>query len=65
MIYSEVISLIQRWPQTLWTDCTSYARFYGYRGSRRVIVSDGRVISHCDADWFEWISNVRQTSANL
>ena len=36
-------------------DATEFARGAGYNGRRRVIVLDGRVVSHGGADWFEWI----------
>lgn len=34
-------------------DATAFAMGAGYNGRRRVIVLDGRVISHGGADWIE------------
>jgi hypothetical protein len=34
------------------TDRSMYARSLGYAGSRRVVVLDGKVITHRRADWF-------------
>ncbi len=41
-------------------DKTDYARSCGYSGTRRVIVLDGRVTSHGNADWHEWISKLHR-----
>lgn len=40
------------------SDKTDYAIACGYTGKRRVIVQDGKIISHGNADWFEWITRV-------
>lgn len=39
-------------------DKTAYCRALGYRGRRRVIVLDGRVPSHGNADWFEFCESL-------
>lgn len=41
-------------------DVTPYARFIGYAGKKRVVVSDGKVITHKLCDWFEWIDRIRR-----
>lgn len=41
--------LMRRYPGA--TDKTFYAIELGYRGKRRVILSDGKVVSHGHADW--------------
>ena len=42
-----------------YADKTDYARRQGYTGRHRVYVSDGKVISHGHADWFQWLGHVR------
>jgi hypothetical protein len=42
------------------TDSTEYARQLGYTGRRAVIVSDGRVVSHRGADWFQFCAALRR-----
>jgi hypothetical protein len=39
-------------------DKTAYARLVGYTGRRKVRISDGRVISHGNMDWSEWLDLV-------
>ncbi len=48
----------QLFPQA--DDLTGYARTLGYRGCRRVLVLDGKVISHRSLDWFEFCQMLRQ-----
>lgn len=40
-------------------DVTSYARTLGYRGSRRVYVLDGMVISLRSINWFDFCAALR------
>jgi hypothetical protein len=42
------------------SDNTLYARGYGYAGRKRVIVSDGKVISHGNVCWFDFCASLRR-----
>lgn len=35
-------------------DATDYCRSIGYTGEKPVVVLDGKVVSHNNADWFEF-----------
>lgn len=49
-----------RTPAPAASDLTSYARYIGYRGDKTVLVSDGRVVSHRNADWFDFCHRLGQ-----
>lgn len=42
------------------TNLTRYAIANGYRGSRPVLVLDGKVISHRSVNWFDFCIAVRR-----
>lgn len=44
----------RRYPDA--KDCTMYLVDLGYTGKRRVLVNDGKVVSHGHADWFAFVS---------
>jgi hypothetical protein len=44
-------------------DKTAYARVEGYTGSARVLVSDGKVVSHRGVDWFVFCAGLRSKAA--
>jgi hypothetical protein len=46
-------------------DKTDYARAAGYQGEKRVLVSDGRVISHRSVCWFAFCAGLRQKSGGV
>jgi hypothetical protein len=46
-------------------DKTDYARAEGYTGAKRVLVSDGRVISHRSVCWFAFCAGLRQKSVGV
>jgi hypothetical protein len=46
-------------------DVTEYARSHGYNGLHHVIVSDGLVVSHGNADWLKWMHSVRENASAL
>ena len=48
--------------KTFEKDVTEYARGCGYTGKTPVIVSDSKVKSHRNADWFVWINKIRRVS---
>ncbi len=52
-------TLLARAP-ACYQDRTEYARANGYTGHRKVVVSDGKVYSHGNKDWFEWIAGQRE-----
>ena len=41
------------------TDVTLYAKSIGYRGMKAVIVSNGKVISHRNQDWFSFCEKLK------
>lgn len=41
-------------------DKTEYARALGYTGTKPVIVSDGRVVSHRNRDWFSFCASLQK-----
>lgn len=48
------------------TDCTAYARSLGYTGKKRVLIQDGRVITHRSVEWHFFCERLRyQKSAGL
>ncbi|KXS55292.1 MAG: hypothetical protein AWU57_278 [Marinobacter sp. T13-3] len=51
-------ALHTRFPNA--SDKTDYARSMGYQGERPVLVSDGRVVSHRNQDWFEFCAKCRK-----
>lgn len=57
MTQRQAETLAKRAPRS-YQDSTNYAKHYGYRG-RKVIVSDGKVITHGNKDWFEFMEWVR------
>ncbi len=46
---------LSAWEQ----DCTEYARAMGYVGGKRVIVSDGKTVSHRGKDWFLFVADLK------
>ncbi|KKI36173.1 hypothetical protein VI03_24775 [Burkholderia vietnamiensis] len=46
-------------------DKTEYARSIGYIGDKRVVVVDGRVVTHRWEDWFEFCDACRRTTPSL
>lgn len=53
-------SVITRLVETgVAVDRTQYARGLGYEDARRVVVVDGRVVTHRWKDWFEFCSDLR------
>lgn len=46
-------------------DKTDYARAEGYTGAKRVLVSDGKVISHRGVCWFAFCAGLRQKSVGV
>lgn len=46
------------------TDATAYAKAIGYRGSRPVVVVDGKVVSHRRQDWFEFCEKLKRNAQN-
>lgn len=41
-------------------DKTAYARLIGYTGKKPVLVSDGKVTSHRNADWSAFCANLHR-----
>lgn len=46
-------------------DKTDYARAAGYTGAKRVLVSDGKVVSHHNVCWFAFCAGLRQKSEGV
>jgi len=40
-------------------DKTAYARSIGYRGEKPILVSDGKVVTHRNMDWFVFCERLR------
>lgn len=55
--YHAASGLLRRYPNCV--DKTVYCIELGYTGKRRVIVSDGKVVSHGHADWFHFAERIR------
>ncbi|EPG9351868.1 hypothetical protein ACKU3Z_030280 [Pseudomonas aeruginosa] len=55
--YCVAARLLQKYPNG--KDKTMYSIDLGYAGKRRVIVYDGKVVSHGHQDWFEFVDRVR------
>lgn len=55
--YRVAADLLQKYPNG--KDMTMYCIDMGYAGKRRVIVFDGRVVSHGHQDWFQFVERIR------
>lgn len=55
--YHVASDLLRKYPNG--KDMTMYCIDMGYVGKRRVIVSDGKVVSHGHQDWFQFAERIR------
>lgn len=55
--YHVATELLRKYPSV--QDMTMYCIDMGYSGRRRVIVSDGKVVSHGHQDWFQFAERIR------
>lgn len=55
--YHVATALFQKYPQGV--DKTMYCIDLGYTGKRRVILSDGKVVSHGHVDWHQFAERIR------
>jgi hypothetical protein len=46
-------------------DLTATARANGYTGTKPVIVCDGKVTSHRNADWFAWLARQKRRAGRF
>lgn len=53
------------YPTPQGADVTEYARSIGYKGKRKVFVSDELVISHNRIEWSDFCENCRESSVSL
>ncbi|KSQ21503.2 hypothetical protein APB26_31435 [Pseudomonas aeruginosa] len=55
--YHAASGLLRKYPNCV--DKTVFCIELGYTGKRRVIVSDGKVVSHGHVDWFHFVERIR------
>jgi hypothetical protein len=53
------------YPTPQGADVTEYARSIGYKGKRKVFVSDELVISHNRIEWSDFCENCRESAVSL